>query len=567
MKLNKLYVCLVAFLMLLFFETHSPGQNNYRPDKTIENLRAFRNHSATQSKSLAEQGGKCGLWLNFELMNQWNNYSNIQKQELQKLLAPTTRQINRVIGHFRFYYDTTGVDAASMIDSNYNLVAGTAEQYVDSAGVYFNYAWTYEIDTLGYTLPPLDIDGTYHVVIYDLDPGLYGQTLWNPSSPLNGGTPVRYATYIEIDNNFYDLPRIASRGIPAIKVTAAHEFHHAIQIGSYGLWGKDIYFYEITSTWMEDVVYDDVNDYHQYLFNVPNSVQTSQFAEPKLRFTSQDRLIQYSRAIWAKYLENKFSRSIVKRTWEYMKQESSLPALDDAIREYSGQTKSFRDAFLEWSYWNANTGPTADSTQYYRTEGTKYPVMNFRPIVTFTPPSRAINDSIQVLSSSYHPIVVNGNTMLSIISNLNISTPYDNSYHNFSYVLNQNGGDKKLANDIFVTINASDPQNWASLENVPVQISSILAFPNPLIAKNNKPLKFRLPFTAQSSGMISVFSSSMKGIFSNELPIISNQITLEQVMTWDAHDNVGNMLSTGVYFYVITLDDKQYKGKFAVVRE
>ena len=57
--------------------------------------------------------------------------------------------------------------------------------------------------------------------------------------------------------------------LDALRVTAAHEFNHAIQL-SYGVhWDDqnpiDLYFIEMTSTWVEDVVYNDINRYLEYL--------------------------------------------------------------------------------------------------------------------------------------------------------------------------------------------------------------------------------------------------------------------------------------------------------------
>jgi len=74
--------------------------------------------------------------------------------------------------------------------------------------------------------------------------------------------PERWTSDIDIDNDFIGS-KYNAKGIQALRVTAAHEFHHAIQYG-YGWWGER-YPYELTSTWMEDVVYTDVNDYYQYL--------------------------------------------------------------------------------------------------------------------------------------------------------------------------------------------------------------------------------------------------------------------------------------------------------------
>ena len=54
-----------------------------------------------------------------------------------------------------------------------------------------------------------------------------------------------------IDNDFTSY---FSSGINGARVTVAHEFHHSIQGGNYIFRPEDTFFYEITSTAMEEFV-------------------------------------------------------------------------------------------------------------------------------------------------------------------------------------------------------------------------------------------------------------------------------------------------------------------------
>ncbi len=123
-----------------------------------------------------------------------------------------------------------------------------------------------KLDFLGYLPPPSDNgeggDNLYDIYVNDFT-GLilYGQTKFDFS---DGGTGP---SFMEIENDFSSYP---TKGINAARVTAAHEFHHAIQLGSYIYRASDLYFYEITSTSMEEFVYDSVNDYYNYLENYFN---------------------------------------------------------------------------------------------------------------------------------------------------------------------------------------------------------------------------------------------------------------------------------------------------------
>jgi hypothetical protein len=530
------------------------------PDELVRSVEGFRVQNQLNVSASQNQGGKCGLSLWFDIRQNWNSFSAAQKQQLQFLMTEPVRQKNRIVGRFRISYDTTGSDEPSLIDATFGRIPNTAEQFVDSAGEFFNHAWNYEIDLLGYATPPLNPDGTYHVVISDLSSGYYGIT-WPDSVQFTTGPPLRYSTYIEIDNDFSTVYR-PTRGIPALEVTAAHEFHHAIQLGSYGTWDDDRYFYEITSVWMEDVVYDDVNDYYQYLSNSP--FLSSQFSHPDIRFTEYNGSMEYSRGIWGKFIEKRFSRNVMKRTWEFMRQVSSIPALDNALAETGS---SFKSAFLEYSYWNSLTGPNADTATYY-TEGKHYPTMILQAERTYAAPGLSIIDSIQAISSIYEPIQVQTTKMLAIISNVNIPSEYSSQRFSFLYSLGEaaSSGGKHLSNGLYAIINVGDPQNWSSQETVPSVVNDIVAYPNPFTPKGNKPIKFRLPQANQPTATLTVFSSSLIRFFSGELPIRIPK-PFEPVLEWDAHDDANNMIPTGVYFFVIGVDGKEYIGKFSVIRE
>jgi hypothetical protein len=544
------------------------GVRNRTPEQIIQQVELMRSGSHTT----VERGDKCGLGLSFEIVQHLQEFSESQKQYLRSLFASPSRQKSRVIGHFTILYDTTGFDAPALVTTAGSVcqqLPGTVEQYIDSLGKYFNDSWDYEINVLGYTAPPLRSDNTYLIDVHDLGSnGLYGQTFFGPSNPFDPapydpGPPARYKTYIEVDNDYCSSEFYYSPGLPGLQVTAAHEFHHAIQIGSYGYWGNDIYFYEITSTWMEDVVYTDVNDYYQYLFNTQSAFNASQFSDPELSFFSFDRFIQYSRAIWGKFVEKNYTRNIMLHAWEYMRQNASIPSLDHALLDAGS---SFRQAFLEWAVWNSNTGLNCDTVKYY-TEGRNYPTMRTRNIVQYTSPQKVIIDSIQVLSSVYRPIVVNGGQMMVIVSNVNTASS-SLAKNGFSYVVADAGDEsyKHLANGVYVKLEVPDPQRWSTHESVPSVVSDIVVFPNPFIARGSNVLNFRLPPVTEQSATLAIFSGALEKIISGDFSI--TEITAsEPFISWNGHDELDRLVSSGIYFYVITVDDKKYTGKFAIIRE
>ncbi len=522
--------------------------------------------------------GKCGLGLSFDIARNWKNFSEPERRLFHLLLSPAASQKDRIIGHFHFYYDTTGSDAAQVvrIDSNNACqdLPGTSEDFVDSAGVYFNQAWSYEIDTLGYIPPPVDTDGFYRVNIRNVDSfGEYGQTTFI-DPPIYNGTPPRYSTFIDVDNDFCNVYP-PSRGIAGLKVTAAHEFHHAIQIGSYGVWPSDFYYYEITSVWMEGVVHPEVKDYLQYIKRdqpppLP-PVPLGQFAMPDVSFVAFSGLIQYSRGIWGRFVSKKYGRDLMRRSWDYMMHEPSLPAIDHALNDAGS---SFRQAFLEWTIWNLHTYTDADTVNYY-SEGLDFPPIATRDPISFAHTPRSFTDAIDALSSCYHPICLLASPsdncsvspqMLAIVSNINAASR--TGHFGFTYDLTE-GDDpsfKKLSNGISVKLDVPDPENWATQESVPAVITDVIVSPDPFTPRGNKPLRFHLPSGSPTAATLDVFSSSMNRIISIELPVSAQKLS-EPSIDWDGHDEYGNLVTSGIYFFVVTVGDKQYNGKFAVVRQ
>lgn len=483
---------------------------------------------------------------------------------LFKTAAPPDRQKNRVIGHFRIFYDTTGASVPAMLTAGQLPIPNSFEEYVDSAGRLFNNAWSVEIDNLGYLPPALETDGTYWVDIHDLGFGLYGRTV--PAGAPIGcvstdggqGTVCRYGSYVEVDNDFRGY---YSSGMAGLKVTAAHEFHHALQLGGYGITGTgDYYFLEITSTWMEDVVHDDINDYYQYLSNVQQLPENSQFAYPDVRFTLGNGSIEYSRAVWGKYVGQRFGLEAMRRTWEYMRTDYALPSIDKALSEYGS---SFRQAFLEWSLWNGNTGPSADTVRYYR-EGRHYPTIVQRAAVTYASPSRVVTGDLETSSSLYQPVLVGSGRMSVIISNVDMRTT--TLRHAFRYLMQDapQEGFRQLSNGLNVRLDVADPANWQTQESVPWVVSDVVIYPQPYRSSGKNVLVFKLPPLSGSTALLAITSSGMDRVFQQSLPVIGGP---EPAVEWNGRDDDGAMTSSGVYFYILEVDGRQYSGKFVLLRE
>lgn len=563
--------------ILLFISTElSQGQSGnqawaqIRPDKTQEILSMLEGGKEFISAGFSPEGGKCGLWVSAVIQEFTATLSESQREELQRSHGRRAVQKDRVIGRFRIYYDTTGFNQPAMLDEQFERIPGTHEEFIDSVGRFFNESWEKEVSELGYDEPPL-VGGTdaYEVYVEELSPRFYGQTKFVSQI---GSSPSRFTTFIEVDNDFKDF---FSKGMAGLKVTAAHEYHHAVQLGSYGFWPSDVYMYEITSTWMEDVVYDEVNDYIQYLKSGSNTPR-GQFAYPDSSFTffcasCPQSELAYSRAIWGLFIGKRYGYEAMKSMWEHMRDVPSLTAIDRSLEPFGGD---FRRAFLEFSVWNFHTGPNADTAMYYE-EGREYPQIKMRRTSDFFPPGVSIMDSLQGLSSLYLPVCLlsapgdncnSASQMFIIVSNLSAENPRERRRFVYEMKSEPLGSFRQLAPGLFVHLDVSDPQEWSTWESIPTIVVDVIPYPNPFILKTANVLAFRLPVVASTTANLSLFTSGMERVFSDDVPIVSPRLS-EQTVYWNGRDIHGDPVGTGIYFYHIIIDEKRYQGKFAVVRE
>ena len=205
-------------------------------------------------------------------------------------------------GHFSIHYALSGSDAPDPADVD---PQNGVPDYVDKVAAVFDHVYSVEVNVMGYKAPPV---GRYDVYLRDLVPErAYGFTSDDgfPSYPVTS-----VASYIEIDRAFTDHLFTASGYTPeqSLQITAAHEFHHAIQYG-YNYY-FDIWYAEVTSTWMEDEVYDSVNQLYDYLPKYLPLASTLSLNAP-LGGNSE-----YGRWIFNRHLAERHSPDMVRKIWE-----------------------------------------------------------------------------------------------------------------------------------------------------------------------------------------------------------------------------------------------------------
>lgn len=166
-----------------------------------------------------------------------------------------------------------------------------------------------EVTQLGFRAPRSDGleggDGRLDVYLKDLGVGLYGYCAAERRKS------ARTASGFCVLDNDYAASQFPGETTPEnnLAVTAAHEFFHAVQY-SYD-YDEDPWMLESTATWMEEQVFDDINDNRQYL-------RYSQLQAPyvPLDAFSSTYGFQYGNWILWEYLTQRFGGGFVKKAWE-----------------------------------------------------------------------------------------------------------------------------------------------------------------------------------------------------------------------------------------------------------
>jgi hypothetical protein len=519
-----------------------------------------------------EEPIKCGFPFLAAARHQMSSLSPDLQSVVRSLSFRPALQTSILRRGYRIHFDTLGTDAPALLDSQGQRIAGTSFAFAESSASALAYVEAIEIGQLGY--PALVQDGTEgggpELDIYILELGSsYGATNADVDLPAGG----RSSSYITIDNDFAFVRPTANRGIPALKVTLAHEFHHVVQIGSYGLWPDDVYFYEITSTWLEDVVYTDVNDYYNYLRS-----DYSQLKTPTVAFTSNE-MIEYSRAIWGHFIAKAYGAAMMRRSWDHVRNSRPLEAIDAALREGGS---SFALAYAEWARWNYYTGSRADTVKFYP-EGMNYPEV-VQAARDFVPPLTTLAASVDPAGTRYHLVMVprstgGADTLTIAVVNCDragaqVLSPVPQSYTCDLRTDRPDPAFKETGAGLYASFSAGNLPLWSvwffvgGRSSQPFGIGSLkegTPFPNPWLADGRSTVSIPIDGSTPVLGNLQVYDAAMNLVFVSGDHLSTG--ASRQVFTWNGVTLDGHVASTGVYVYLLSLSNgRTITGKLAILR-
>ena len=485
-------------------------------------------------------------------------------------------------GRFRVHYDTEGRHAVSPTDDDANGIP----DYIDLTMAVLDSVWILEIEQLGYNPPPSDkgLGGgdEYDAYVIELNGGYYGYAY-----PASNSVETTHS-YLEIDNNFTDPGYKQTRGLDALRVTIAHEFHHAIQFGYYAKFDGS-WWQESTSTWMEEVAYPHIDDYLQYL--------TYFLSEPRRALNSgrPRELHLYGSAIFSFFLDQRYGRELNRLIWEELGQRKSvnLDHFDRVIRQV--EPGGLGVVMGEFAVWNYFTG-TRHRDKYYA-EADKYPFVPTRDIAVDAEAVTRDTSLVDATGSVYlrlEPQLRPGGVDLFFDANqgawrrhLLLVGPDSVSVQLVSEPTVRVSGWDQFDEVVLVATSAErtglayqhlfTAQFDPDLTDVPV--ASATNFPNPFhpaALAANYPNPFRPgqhPYTRLAFALavpsrkthLSIFTANGTLIWEQDLG--PRRASANHAVRWDGRNLAGNLVASGIYHLLLEADGTAAKRTLAVVRD
>ncbi len=479
--------------------------------------------------------------------------------------------------HFRIHYDTTGTNKI------YNW-PNTA--YRDAIAVAAEYCWDEETGTYGFNPPPSDGDdgdgggGSAHYDIYvQALTGLYGYcqgSYYVPGTPLNDAT-----SFVVIENDYAGFG-YGDRTLP-MKVTVAHEFNHACQ------YAHDVdeptWYKECTAVWIEEEIYDDINDYRQYLASWFNTPYYS------LDYDDPSGFRKYGSCVWNFFLTEFVDPMIVPEIWVQCERSGPTFNMMDIVLTAHGT--SLEEVFRNFGIWNWFTASRDDGNHYREGQFFQmvpntmtygmFPVMGGSPFPTRLPDHMATNYvTFNNPGTGYTDLHVSydGPAIISMPNHAYITTKLTNGDTNEygGIPLNPWGngeitvsGWDGMSQAVLIVSNPSTNGDDMSYTYDAEQVDTGVpdethvfalkpASPNPFTQSTS--IAYTVP---SGGGLVEITVYDVNGREIRSL-VAERKPAGDGEALWDGLDNSGNHVASGVYFARLDVDGLTASGKLMVLK-
>ncbi len=250
--------------------------------------------------------------------------------------------------HFCVHWVAVGLDAPSLDDSDRDGVPDYVRQVLDVA----EHVHSIENGKLGWREPKSDGrrgggNGKTDIYLSQIGGELFGYAAPDRGQVTGARKiPRRLHGYLVLDNDYSPFEFPGTDPLQDLQVTIAHEYNHILQFGYDAF--QDPWFAEATATWIEDQVYNGIDDYLRY---VGRWVR-----RPDTPLTTAS-IKEYGSAVWNQWLVRRYGPGIVRNAWARALRTRpagfSVAVYDAAIRaagdsDFSRDFARFAADVAEW---------------------------------------------------------------------------------------------------------------------------------------------------------------------------------------------------------------------------
>jgi hypothetical protein len=217
--------------------------------------------------------------------------------------APASPACSR---HFCVHWVAEGLDAPDPKDRDRDRVPDSVERVLRVA----ERVHAVQNGKLGWREPKSDGQiggkrGKTDVYLSQIGGELFGYAAPDRGQiPKTGRIPRRLHGYLVLDNDYSPFEFPGTEPLEDLRVTFAHEYNHILQFG-YDAY-QDPWFAEATATWMEDQVFNGVDDYLRYVRRWVRLWETPLTASS---------IKEYGSAVWNQWLARRYGAAIVRKAW------------------------------------------------------------------------------------------------------------------------------------------------------------------------------------------------------------------------------------------------------------
>jgi Family of unknown function (DUF6055) len=211
--------------------------------------------------------------------------------------------------NFCAHWVASGPDAPSPADGNGLADGDGIPDYVENVLLIAEQTAAVENGKLKWRSPKSDGRrgggrGKTDIYLVQLRGRLFGYAAPDRNQQRRGRLPRSLHGYLVLDDDYRAAEFRGAVPIESLQVTAAHEYGHILQF-TYDAF-QDIWMAESTATWMEEQVFDSINDYLRYV--------RRWVSRTEIPLTGGAAKV-YGSAVWNLWLQRRYGAGVIRSAW------------------------------------------------------------------------------------------------------------------------------------------------------------------------------------------------------------------------------------------------------------